>query len=302
MYFYQKRDNFIYTFNPLIISFFCLLGGLISLLLSHPFYPGAVLLAAVLVAAASGNGKLLKGYLFYSFFLFLLLLIVNIVFSPGGHTVLASLKAGGREWNFTLEALVYGLVMGIKLGALIVVFGLFNWLVDPDWLFDILAFRNSRLSVLGNLTLRLFPLTVHDFRRIGEVQALRGLDFTGRPWREKVLRGGILLNSVLLSSLERALQMAEAMYARGYGGEKHSCYYDYPWRRRDYIAAGAEAAVILLLLAGWKAGYLGYRFYPELDMLKTGDIFLAGLVFLLLLFPAWLKWGVERWPGLRWII
>lgn len=302
MYFYRKRDNLVYTLNPLAVSLFCLAAALLSLTAAHPFYPAAVFLAVVLVTRASGNGKILREYLNYSFFLFFLIILINVVFSPGGHTVLASFKAGGKAWDFTLEALVYGLAMGIRLLAVVAVFCFFNCVVDPDWFFDFFSFKNGRFAVLGNLTLRLFPLTVHDFRRTAQVQALRGLNFEEGSLKEKVKKGGMLLNSVLLSSLERSLQMAEAMYVKGYGAGERSCYYNYRWRMRDYIVLGAVLASVLLNLFGFYKGFMGYRFYPELDMIEPGDILRAGLVFFLFSLPAWLKWGADRWKRLRWII
>lgn len=302
MYFYRVKDNFIYDFNPLTISLFCLLAGILAFIVSHPFYLGAVLLAVILVIIASGNVKMLKGYLYYSFFLFFLIILINVVFSPGGHTVWASLEVGGKEWFFTLEALVYGLAMGIRLLAVIGVFCLFNCVVDPDWLFDFFSIKGGKFSVLGNLSLRLFLVTVNDFRRISQIQSLRGFDYKKGGLRDKLQKGGLLLDGVLLCGLERAVEMAEAMYAKGYGEGRRSCYYNYLWRARDYIVLAAAGAGILLTFFELYKGFLRYRFYPELDMLKSGDIFLAGLIFVLFGMPAWLKWGADRWKKSKWLI
>lgn len=299
MYFYRYRNNLIYDFNPLVTSLFTLTAVFLALLFSNPLYLFSLFTAVVLVIIASENKEVLKSYLYYSFFLCFLIILINLIFSPGGDTVLLSFAWGEKVFLFTGEALIYGVSMSIRLLTIIGSFFLFSCVVNPDWLFDFTGFLGEKTAVLFNLALRLFPLILYDFRRIGEVQALRGLDYRQGGLREKVKNSGVILEAVLFSGLERSREMAQAMYVKGYGEGKRTYYYHYLWRVRDY-------AVLIILLAGFSVsilcfykGWGEYSFYPELMALKTGDYVLSLFIFMVFSLPAVLKWSEQKWKKLR---
>ncbi|SHH11836.1 energy-coupling factor transport system permease protein [Thermosyntropha lipolytica DSM 11003] len=299
MYFYRTWDNLIYALHPLVLCFFSLSIVLLALVFSHPLYLLSLFGASLLVIMASGNGEVGKSYLFYSLFLFLLIVLINLFFSPGGSTVLVSWERGGEIRFLTLEAMVYGFTMGVRLLTVMAGFVLFSCLVDPDWLFDFLGFWGDKISLLFNLTLRLFPLVVDDYRRISEVQALRGLDYAGEKWPGRIKGKGLLLEALLLSNLERAREMAKVLSLKGYGTGPRSHYYHYLWRKEDYMILLTTFLGLILSILAFIYGWGRYTFYPELTGFKRGDYVLAGFIFLLFSLPALGKWSDEVWKRLK---
>jgi energy-coupling factor transport system permease protein len=94
-----------------------------------------------------------------------------------------------------------------------------------------------RSSLAAALATRLVPLLERDVRELRV--ALRGRNVELAPVR--------LLSPLLAGSLERGLDLAEAMEARGYGRPERTRAPRPPWRVLDYAALGAAA---LLVVAG----------------------------------------------------
>ena len=112
--------------------------------------------------------------------------------------------------DVTSEELRNGLFQGLRLTAVALAFAAYALLLDHDRLVQSAGF--ARRSVLAiALGTRLVPTLERD--AAGLVEALRGrrVEVTGVRGRAR------LLSPLLAGSLERALNLAEAMEARGYG-------------------------------------------------------------------------------------
>ena len=76
----------------------------------------------------------------------------------------------------------------------------------------------------------------------GFVESLRGRGVEVGGAR----RRAALLSPLLAGSLERGLNLAEAMEARGYGRAGRTRIPPPPWRRRDRLALVAAAALVVV--------------------------------------------------------
>lgn len=129
-----------------------------------------------------------------------------------------------------------------RLAAVSLAFAAYALWVDHDRLVQAAGFaRRSVLAVA--LATRLVPALERD--AAGLVEALRG-----RGVEPEGLRGRARLVSPLLAgSLERSLNLAEAMEARGFGRAGATRLPQPSWRLRDQLAlAGAVLAVVVGLL------------------------------------------------------
>jgi energy-coupling factor transport system permease protein len=130
-----------------------------------------------------------------------------------GETVLARLPAA---WPYiggplTLEGAVYGAMNGLILLTLLVIFSSFNQIVPTGDLIRLAPPALRDLSVVILIAITYLPETSRQLQRIREAQAVRGHQLRGvRDWPPLVL-------PLLISGLERAMGVAEAMVARGYG-------------------------------------------------------------------------------------
>ena len=141
--------------------------------------------------------------------------------------------------DVTREELADGAFQGLRLAAVTLAFAAYALLLDHD---DLLASarlaRRSALTVA--LATRLLPTLERD--AAGLVVALRGrgVEVTGVRGRAR------LLSPLLATSLERGLNVAEAMEARGFGRPGATRLPRPAWRFRDRLALAAAPVAILI--------------------------------------------------------
>ena len=169
----------------------------------------AVVLLVVCLREPSGRRRLyLAGALGSGLAVFLLTPFVSTV---GWHVLWSgpSVPVLGRL-DVTREELRNGLFQGLRLTAVALAFSAYALLLDHDRLVQAAGF--ARRSVLAiALGTRLVPTLERDAAGLVEALRGRGVEVTGVRGRAR------LLAPLLAGSLERALNLAEAMEARGYG-------------------------------------------------------------------------------------
>ena len=144
------------------------------------------------------------------------------------------------QLDVTVEELAAAAVQALRLAALTLAFAAYALLLDHDALLRSARFARRSTLVVA-LATRLVPTLERD--AAGFVEALRG-----RGVRVDGVRGRArLLSPVVAGSLERALNLAEAMEARGYGRAGATRRRPTPWRALDRLALAAAA---LLVVAG----------------------------------------------------
>ncbi|HSM57740.1 MAG TPA: energy-coupling factor transporter transmembrane component T [Candidatus Sulfomarinibacteraceae bacterium] len=163
----------------------------------------------------------------------------NALFVNQGATVLARLPAawpliGGP---ITLEGVAYGLETGLILLALLSFFLAFNRIVPVSALARLAPRAFQDLGVVLLIALTYVPETARNVQRIREAQAVRGHRLKSMwDWRP-------LMVPLLVGSLERAMMLAEAMVARGFGATRE--------RQQSARALAGLAGGLGLVLAGW---------------------------------------------------
>lgn len=216
--------------------------AVIAMTARNPLYSIALILIARIVGARCGSPDN-PGTGLPIFRIGMAVLIFSTLFNGlsvhVGDTVLLRLPSripwiGGP---ITLEAAVYGLGTGLLLLSLLVIFGAFNSVVPSSDLVRLTpgAFRDLGVVVLIAVTY--IPETKLQLQRIREAQAIRGHRFTKvRDWQPVII-------PLLIGGLERAMGLAEAMVARGFGATSDV-------RQPLYIQLGL-AAGLLFGLTGW---------------------------------------------------
>ena len=135
--------------------------------------------------------------------------------------------------DVTTEELHGALFQALRLAAVGLAFAVYALEIDHDRLLAGAGWaRRSALAVA--IATRLVPTLERDAR---DMQlALRGRGVDAKPLR--------LISPLLAGSLERGLNLAEAMEARGYGAGPRTRAPRPPWRSRDRAALAAAAALI----------------------------------------------------------
>ena len=115
----------------------------------------------------------------------------------------------------TLEALTYGALNGVVLTAIYALVVLVNQVLSVRAIVGLVPRVYYPLAVVITIALTFVPLTVRQIQAIREAQAVRGQQLRGlRDWLPLFL-------PLILTGLERALQLAEAMTARGFTNNPH---------------------------------------------------------------------------------
>jgi energy-coupling factor transport system permease protein len=137
--------------------------------------------------------------------------------------------------DVTSEELRNGLFQGLRLVAVGLVFAVYALLLDHDRLLAAAGWaRRSTLAVA--LATRLVPLLERDARELR--LALRGRKVELGPMRQ--------LSPLLAGSLERGLNLAEAMEARGYGRAGRTRAPRPAWSSRDRLALVVAVAIVVV--------------------------------------------------------
>jgi energy-coupling factor transport system permease protein len=137
--------------------------------------------------------------------------------------------------DVSTEELRNGLFQGLRLAAVGLAFAVYALLLDHDRLLASAGWAR-RSTVAVALATRLVPLLERDARDLRV--ALRGRGVELGPIRQ--------LSPLLAGSLERGLNLAEAMEARGYGRSGRTRAPLPPWRMLDRLALLAAVAVVVV--------------------------------------------------------
>jgi energy-coupling factor transport system permease protein len=141
------------------------------------------------------------------------------------------------QLDVTREELASALFQACRLLAVGLAFSAYALLIDHDELLG--SARIARRSVLAvALATRLLPTLERDAS--GFVLALRGRGIAVSGARHRAA----LLSPLLAGSLERGVNLAEAMEARGYGRAGRTRIPPSPWRLTDRLAIAAAVALV----------------------------------------------------------
>ena len=147
------------------------------------------------------------------------------------------------QLDVTSEELSRALLQALRLAAVGLAFAAYALLLDHDRLLE--AARFARRSVLAvALATRLLPTLERDAAGLLDSLRGRGVEVRGVRGRAR------LVSPLLAGSLERGVNLAEAMEARGYGRPGRTRIAANPWRARD-IAAVAMAIGVVAIGALW---------------------------------------------------
>jgi energy-coupling factor transport system permease protein len=143
------------------------------------------------------------------------------------------------QLDVTSEELAEALFQSLRLVAVGLAFAAYALLLDLDGL--LLAGGRLRRSVLAvALATRLLPTLERD--AAGYVEALRGRGLVVEGVRGRAR----LISPLVAGSLERSLNLAESMEARGFGRPGRTRAPSPPWSTLDRIAIVAAVAVVVM--------------------------------------------------------
>ena len=258
------------TFHPLTWCAWATACCAAAFLDRNPYLQIVLLIVVINVSLALG-----RQHRFPSWKLAVGLAIVPVLFSVAlsrfGHHVLFSLPSipiVGGPW--TLEATLFGATTGMALLLVVMVFAVLQATVRSADMVALLPRPLYRGGTVLALAISFAPQTVASLASISEARRMRH-QRTG--WRAAPQ----LLLPLLLTTLERALQYAESLDARGFGNQRRSRYRQTRFGLRDTLVAAAAGLAFAFLIV---APSSGYNAYLDLVPALPGAVAIIGIVLL----------------------
>ena len=168
------------------------------------------MLAVLGAGGAAGVGRQVGRTAVFGVPVVVAIVLINVLVSHNGLTVLVrlgDLPILGHT-DITLEASVYGAILGLRAVALVLCGILYSLAVDPDEVLRLFRRVSFRSALSATLATRMVPILIRDGRRLAEAQRCR----PGPPPSRLTL-----MRAACTGVLDRALDVAAALEVRGYG-------------------------------------------------------------------------------------
>jgi energy-coupling factor transport system permease protein len=260
-FFYRRLPSPLHAARAGVGALWAAALSLATLVLYHPLVLLALLAAVLCAGVGAGVGRLLARSMRTGAIVWLPIVVVNVLVYHEGVTVFARLGDLGPfgQGNLTVEALVYGGVIALKVMLLILITTLASLTVDPDQLLRILRRLSFRSALTASLAMRMIPVLAADAQRLAEAQQTRP-DGPPSGARGKVA----LLRAVIGGSLDRAMDVAATLEVRGFETARRAPRVARPWSRHDVAFLVSAFAVFALAILGRLTAAASFSAYPEL--------------------------------------
>jgi energy-coupling factor transport system permease protein len=248
-----------------------------ALLTYHPAVLAVLATCALCAGIDAGVGRELARSLRMAAVVAVPIVLGNVLVSRQGLTVFARLGDLGPfgQGDLTLEALVYGAVIALKVAVVMLATTLFSLAVDPDELLRAARRLSFRSALTASLATRMVPVLGRDAQRLAEAQrtreSARAHTACANPARslgrkQRVRCRARLLSAMVGSSLDRAMDVAATLELRGFACAKAAAPARLPWSRHDLAFASSAVCVVALSVLADADSLATFHAYPQVHI------------------------------------
>jgi energy-coupling factor transport system permease protein len=263
---YHRRVSPLHAARASAGCAYCLALALAALMLSNPIALAAITIAVMGAAIGAGVGREVRRAALFSLPLVAAIVVINALVSRDGLTViwrLGNLPVLGQT-DVTLEATVYGAILGLRAMAVITCGALYTAAIDPDEVLRLFRRVSFRSALTATLATRMVPVLIRDSRRFADAQRCR-------PGRQPSRLA--LMRAASSGILDRALDVAAALEVRGYASARRPQMARRPYSRHDIHFIAASVAVVVLAIAARAGGLVPFEAYPALRLPADAGVF-----------------------------
>ncbi len=179
------------------------------------------------------------------------------------------------DLQVTLEEVIAGAALGLRSFIVTVAIGAILAHVDPDRLLALTSRLLPRSALTASIAARMLPTLERDALALSETAQLRGVSLHSGRWRGRARTAGALAVPLVGSALERSLDVAEAMAARGYGAGPRTRMAEVPATRIDRLVLVLSLPLVTLAGLAVAGGLDPFVFYPTLGPPATHTTLIA---------------------------
>ncbi|MDD3898517.1 MAG: energy-coupling factor transporter transmembrane component T [Syntrophomonadaceae bacterium] len=188
----------------------------------------------------------IAGYLKPFLFLMLFLFIIQSIFSPGSHVLLAV----GSVPLLTTEGLISGAGVVLRLVVITAAAMLFTTFSSRDFILGLVQWKIPyELVFMVSIALRFLPVFRDELINVVTAVQLRGVELKKVPWGQKIAMYRCLAFPVVCRTMLKAEQLAVAMETRGFRAYPRRTYLrrlDFYWA--DYVVMLVFLAITIMLI------------------------------------------------------
>lgn len=255
--------------HPLLNFFYFAVVLGFTMFVQHPVFLALSFLGATAYAIwLTGFARTMKMNFLFTLPGLLIVALLNPMFNHYGVTTLMYIESSGNQ--VTLEALVYGLVLGCVLFIVIEWFSCYNKIMTSDKFIYLFGRIIPALSLILSMALRLVPKFGRQLTVIRNGQKCAGRDVSNGGLLKKVKYGMNMISILVTWALENAIETADSMKSRGYGLPGRTAFSIYRFDKRDKILGSILLGLFLLFAYGCTQGAAFAQYNPR--------ILLAGFV------------------------
>lgn len=256
------RDAFSRCHPLLNFYYFAVVLGF-TMFVQHPVFLALSFVGGTCYAVCLKGWKdTLKMNVLFTFPLLLITALTNPLFNHYGVTPLVYIESSGN-W-VTLEAFVYGLVLGCVMFIVIGWFSCYNKVMTSDKFVYLFGRVIPSLSLLLSMALRFVPVFAAQMKVIRNGQKCVGMDVSNGKYLKKALYGLNLLSILVTWALENAIETADSMKGRGYGLRGRTAFSIYRFDKRDWCMGSAMLVLTAVFVRGCRAGAVFAQYDPRI--------------------------------------
>lgn len=273
----------LYLFSTFVLSFF----------FSHPLILFCLFCNLLIFALFHNILLKLKMYLRMIVFISIFMFIINILLNSEGEHQLLYIFGENRFFsaiNITTENIIASLVSIFRLSIVVFSFAIFNIMINTDDLLRIMLKLRipHSLVLLITLSLKFIPLLNEDYSNLEEIYFIRsGSKKDGKQSLFSKIRTRIdIILPLLTNSLERSIQIAQALEVRAFGAyKKRTNFYQFTYNHREIFILLGIICYIAFQLILLSTNFVSFFIYPSYTQpIISLSVILASIALILINF------------------
>lgn len=258
------------SFHPAVLFTYYITVIAFSMVTMNPVLISSSLIGAFVLYGVEFGAVTLLGDLVSYACIFAIMTTVNPLFVHDGETPLFFMNGNA----VTLEAIMYGAASSMMIVSILVWCRCYSKYMTTDKFLYLFGKVTPKLALILSMTFRFIPLFRKQAVSIGDTQRTMGLYSRGSI-KDRGLGAFRTFDSLVGWSIEKSIDTADSMKARGYGLHGRTDYSIFMFRRRDGNMLAFILCVSALLAAIYMSGSIDFAFYPKLGNLETGAAAIA---------------------------
>ncbi len=284
MYYLDGKSAFS-MYHPVVNLIYIVFTLMITMITFNPYIIGTSWLVSALVWLVTNKENKFIFNIITGLPIIIFTVVIQPIFSNTGTTVLFYIN----DKAVTLEAYMYGIVMGVLFVTVIQWIGCCRAFIDSEKLYYLFGRIAPLLGLTFSMILRFIPLLRSRYREIHDAQMAMGRHSTSTKKLDQ-LRQYLKEISILISwSLENSIETSKSMESRGFGLKGRTTYHLYRLKKSEIGLIAILLIILCIALCIIVTGKVTVYYMPVI-LFPQNSIWtyvVCLLLFIIGLLPVW---------------